>query len=51
MQIDDIETPAVLIDLDKVEANLQRAQDYSDAHALPLRPHVKTHKLARFALA
>lgn len=51
MHIDDIDTPAVLIDLDKVEANLQRAQDYSDAHALPLRPHVKTHKLARFALA
>lgn len=51
MHIDDIDTPAVVIDLDKVETNLQQAQDYSDAHALPLRPHVKTHKLPRLALA
>lgn len=51
MHISDIETPAVLIDLDIVEANLKRAQDYADAHNLPLRPHVKTHKLPRFAHA
>ncbi|MFT7594278.1 MAG: D-serine deaminase-like pyridoxal phosphate-dependent protein [Paracoccaceae bacterium] len=51
MHIDDIDTPAVVIDLAKVETNLQKAQDYSEAHALPLRPHVKTHKLPRFALA
>ncbi|WP_372613849.1 D-TA family PLP-dependent enzyme [Halomonas sp.] len=49
MHIDDIETPAVLIDLDRVEANLRRAQDYADAHDLPLRPHVKTHKLPEMA--
>jgi D-serine deaminase-like pyridoxal phosphate-dependent protein len=49
MQIDDIDTPAVLIDLDLVEANLSRAQDYADANHLSLRPHVKTHKLPRFA--
>lgn len=49
--IDDIDTPAVLIDLDIVEANLKRAQEYADAHGLPLRPHVKTHKLPRFARA
>ena len=51
MHIDQIDTPAVLIDLTLVEANLRRAQDYADAHHLPLRPHVKTHKLPRFALA
>lgn len=50
MHIDAIDTPAVLIDLDKVEANLRRAQDYADAHNLPLRPHVKTHKLPEMAL-
>ncbi len=44
-----IDTPAVLIDIDRVEANLRRAQDYADAHGLKLRPHIKTHKLARFA--
>ncbi|MFC3075919.1 D-TA family PLP-dependent enzyme [Shinella pollutisoli] len=47
--IDTLSTPAVLIDLDRVEANLKRAQDYADAHGLPLRPHIKTHKLPRFA--
>lgn len=50
MSFDDLETPCVLIDLDRVEANLKRAQDYADAHGLKLRPHVKTHKLPRFAL-
>lgn len=45
----DIETPAVLIDLDKVEANLARAQAIADRAGLKLRPHIKTHKLPRFA--
>ena len=39
----------MLIDLDKVAANLARAQAYADAHGIRLRPHVKTHKLPRFA--
>ncbi|MBB5752231.1 D-TA family PLP-dependent enzyme [Prosthecomicrobium pneumaticum] len=47
--IDDIETPAVLIDVDRVEANLARAQAYADEHRLALRPHIKTHKLPAFA--
>ena len=47
--IDTLETPCVLINIDKVEANLIRAQDYADAHGLKLRPHIKTHKLVRFA--
>lgn len=40
----DIETPALLVDLDIMERNLTRAADYAAAHALALRPHVKTHK-------
>lgn len=47
--IDDLDTPAVLIDLDRVEANLGRAQAYADAHGLRLRPHIKTHKLPELA--
>ena len=47
--IDDLETPAVLVDLDRVEANLARAQGYADAHGLALRPHIKTHKIPEFA--
>ena len=49
MHINDLDTPSVLIDLDRVEANLKRAQDYADAHGLKMRPHIKTHKLPRFA--
>lgn len=49
MNITDIDTPAVLIDLDIAERNLKTAQDYADKHGLKLRPHVKTHKLPRFA--
>jgi D-serine deaminase-like pyridoxal phosphate-dependent protein len=47
--IADLDTPAVLIDLDRVEANLKRAQAHADAHGYALRPHIKTHKLPRFA--
>ena len=47
--IDDLDTPAVLIDLDRMEANLRRAQDYADAHGLKLRPHIKTHKIPELA--
>lgn len=45
----DLETPCVLIDLERVEANLKRAQAHADARGLKLRPHIKTHKLPRFA--
>jgi len=47
--IDDLDTPAVIIDLDAVERNLARAQDYCARHSLALRPHVKTHKIPEFA--
>ena len=48
-QWSELDTPCVLIDLPRVEANLRRAQAYADAHGLALRPHIKTHKLIRFA--
>jgi D-serine deaminase-like pyridoxal phosphate-dependent protein len=44
-----LQTPCVLIDVDRVRANLARAQDYADRHGLKLRPHIKTHKLPLFA--
>jgi D-serine deaminase-like pyridoxal phosphate-dependent protein len=47
--IADLDTPAVLIDIDRVEANLQRAQAHATAQGYALRPHIKTHKLPRFA--
>ena len=48
-RIDDIDTPAVLIDVDRATRNIGRAQAYADRSGLKLRPHVKTHKLPFFA--
>ena len=47
--IDDLDTPAVILDLDKASANLRRAQAYADSHGLKLRPHIKTHKIPALA--
>ena len=47
--IHDIDTPAVLIDVDRAMANIARAQAHADAHGMKLRPHIKTHKLPFFA--
>lgn len=40
-----IDTPAVVIDLDRVESNITKLQAYLDAHGIKNRPHIKTHKL------
>ena len=50
----DIGTPAVAIDLDRVEANIARIQAAAQAKGLALRPHIKTHKsplLAKMQIA
>ena len=47
--IDDLDTPAILIDASRAEANIKRAQAHADRHGLKLRPHIKTHKLPYWA--
>lgn len=47
MRVSDLDTPALLIDLDIMERNVRRAADYARAHDLRLRPHTKTHKIPR----
>ncbi|MFW5947384.1 MAG: alanine racemase [Gemmatimonadota bacterium] len=42
--LDELPTPAAVVDLDRLAANLRRMQDYVDVHGLRLRPHIKTHK-------
>lgn len=49
MLIQDLETPAVLIDLDVVQANITRAQALFTAWGIAFRPHIKTHKLPQIA--
>jgi D-serine deaminase-like pyridoxal phosphate-dependent protein len=39
-----LETPALVVDLDRMERNLDAAAAYAETHGLALRPHVKTHK-------
>ncbi|HUD99143.1 MAG TPA: alanine racemase [Bryobacteraceae bacterium] len=47
MRVADIDTPALLVDLDVMEHNLRRVADYTQQHGLRLRPHTKTHKSPR----
>lgn len=49
MTIHDLETPAILIDVDIMNRNLRRMADYCAAHRLVLRPHTKTHKIPQIA--
>jgi D-serine deaminase-like pyridoxal phosphate-dependent protein len=44
-----IETPAAVVDLDRLERNLSRWQSYCDDAGLRSRPHVKTHKCIEIA--
>lgn len=49
-EIEAIDTPAVIVDLDRVDANIGAFQSYCDAHRIRNRPHIKTHKLPQIAL-
>ena len=49
MRIEDLDTPALLVDLDGLEDNLDRYQRYFDEHGIGLRPHIKTHKCVAIA--
>ena len=44
MHVSEIETPAIVVDLDVLERNLARVAAYAKEHRLRLRPHTKTHK-------
>ncbi|MCZ8293773.1 MAG: DSD1 family PLP-dependent enzyme [Hylemonella sp.] len=45
-----IDTPALVVDLDAMERNLQKMADYAQAHGVKLRPHAKMHKSAALSL-
>ena len=50
-RVADLPTPALIVDLDRVDANLHRGQAYAHAQGVDLRPHTKTHKSPSFARA
>jgi D-serine deaminase-like pyridoxal phosphate-dependent protein len=45
----ELETPSVLIDLDRMENNIGQMQDRCNALGLAFRPHIKTHKSPEIA--
>ena len=47
--IHSLETPAALVDVDRMRANLARVAAYAREHGLAWRPHVKTHKVPALA--
>ncbi|MCG8469825.1 MAG: alanine racemase [Gemmatimonadetes bacterium] len=42
--LEDLPTPALLLDLDALEVNIRAMQDRADRLGVRLRPHLKTHK-------
>lgn len=46
---EDIETPAVVVDSERIERNIVRMADAAAAAGVSLRPHAKTHKCAEIA--
>ncbi|MBA3947561.1 MAG: alanine racemase [Herpetosiphonaceae bacterium] len=44
-----LDTPSLVIDLDRMEANIRRWQATMDVAGVALRPHVKTHKSPEIA--
>ena len=49
MRFSELDTPAVVVDLDILERNLKEMAEYCSRHGLSLRPHTKTHKIPDIA--
>ena len=50
MPLDEVDTPALIVDLDAFEHNLRRLADRVQGTGVRLRPHAKTHKCPVIAL-
>jgi D-serine deaminase-like pyridoxal phosphate-dependent protein len=46
---DDLPTPALLVDLDHLQANIQKLADHCRTTGCAVRPHAKTHKCPEIA--
>jgi D-serine deaminase-like pyridoxal phosphate-dependent protein len=44
MKIDELPTPALIIDLDAVERNIAKMQEFVKSRGCDVRPHAKSHK-------
>src|SRR5258707_14702890 len=50
MSLDEVDTPALIVDLDAFEHNLRRLAERVRGSGVRLRPHAKTHKCPVIAL-
>src|SRR5207248_10983988 len=50
MSLDEVDTPALIVDLDAFESNLRRLAERVKGSSVRLRPHAKTHKWPVIAL-
>ena len=48
--LEELDTPALIVDLDKAEENIRTLQAFADTNNVSVRPHVKTHKSPYWAL-
>jgi D-serine deaminase-like pyridoxal phosphate-dependent protein len=48
--IDNLSTPALILDLDKLDANIASMASKANSLGVRLRPHVKTHKCVEIAM-
>lgn len=49
MKVDDLDTPALTVDLDVLERNIRQAAESCRRIGIPLRVHTKTHKIPQIA--
>ncbi len=49
MILTDLDTPCLLVEQRRLDANLKQMQARADAHGVALRPHLKTHKSVAIA--
>ena len=49
MSVQELDTPVLLVDLDRMERNIVEWQQAIQKHGVKLRPHVKTHKVPDIA--
>jgi len=49
MNIENIDTPSILIDYEKLEKNIKDMQSFANTNNLAIRPMIKTHKIPEIA--
>jgi D-serine deaminase-like pyridoxal phosphate-dependent protein len=50
MTVAELDTPALLLDLDRLERNIAKMAEFFADRPVALRPHAKTHKCPQIAL-